>query len=144
MVQSESALFARILRDTRNVAVVGLSPNPTRPSYGVARFLQSLGWRIVPVNPGHAGETILGETAVASLADIPDPGAIDMIDIFRRSDAAGAVVEEALATLPNLKTVWMQLGVTAPHAADLARACGVDVVQDRCPAIEFPRLLAAR
>lgn len=144
MVQSESALFARILRDTRNVAVVGLSPNPTRPSYGVARFLQSLGWRIVPVNPGHAGETILGEAAVASLADIPDPGAIDMIDIFRRSDAAGAVVEEALATLPNLRTVWMQLGVTAPQAAELARARGVDVVQDRCPAIEFPRLLAAR
>ncbi|KFI34019.1 CoA-binding protein [Haematobacter missouriensis] len=144
MVQSESALFTRILRDTRNVAVVGLSPNPTRPSYGVARFLQSLGWRVVPVNPGHAGETILGETVVASLADIPDPGAIDMIDIFRRSDAAGAVVEEALAALPNLRTVWMQLGVTAPHAAVLARARGVDVVEDRCPAIEFPRLLAAR
>ncbi|KFI32073.1 CoA-binding protein [Haematobacter massiliensis] len=144
MVQSESALFTRILRDTRNVAVIGLSPNPARPSHGVARFLQSLGWRIVPVNPGHAGETILGETVVARLADIADPAAIDMIDIFRRSEAAGAVVEEALVALPNLRTVWMQLGVTAPRAAALARARGVDVVEDRCPAIEFPRLLATR
>ena len=134
----------RIARETKVIAVVGLSPRPERPSYGVARFLQARGHRIVPVNPGQAGGTILGEPVFASLSAIPDRDEVDMIDIFRRSDAAGAVVEEALATLPNLRTVWMQLGVTAPQAAELARARGVDVVQDRCPAIEFPRLLAAR
>lgn len=142
MVQSESALIEKVLRTTRVVAVVGLSPKPERPSFGVARYLQSLGWRIIPVNPGQAGGRILGEPVVASLSDIPDPGAVDMIDIFRRSEDVPPVVDEALAALPNLRTIWMQLGIRNANATALARARGVDVIENRCPRIEFPPLLA--
>ena len=132
--------FARIARETRVIAIVGLSPKPDRPSYGVAQFLQRRGYRIVPVNPAHAGEEILGETVRASLADVPDPAAVDMVDIFRRSEAVPGIVDEALAALPNLRTVWMQLGVESEEAAAAARARGVAVVMDRCPKIEFARL----
>lgn len=129
----------RIAAETRVIAVVGLSPKPERPSFGVARFLQARGHRIVPVNPGHAGGQILGETVHASLSDIPDRDAVDMIDIFRQSDAVPAIVDEALEVLPNLKTVWMQIGVMHPGAAAKAEAAGKTVVQDKCPKIEFPR-----
>ncbi|MGL5010175.1 MAG: CoA-binding protein, partial [Paracoccaceae bacterium] len=90
------------------------------------------------VNPGQAGQPALGTTVRASLRDIPEP--VDMVDIFRRSEEAGAVVDEALATFPNLKCVWMQLGVTDPAAAARARAKGVTAIMDHCPAIEIPRL----
>ncbi|MBV0893124.1 CoA-binding protein [Paracoccus sp. Z118] len=129
----------RIARDSKVIAVVGLSPKPERPSHDVARFLQSRGHRIVPVNPGHAGQTILGEPVFASLADIPDADQVDMIDIFRRSEAVGPVVDEALEHLPNLRTVWMQIGVTHAEAAAKAEAAGITVVQNKCPKIEFPR-----
>jgi predicted CoA-binding protein len=128
----------RILTETRTIALVGWSPKPDRPSHRVAAFLKARGYRVIPVNPGQAGQEALGETVRASLSDIGE--AVDMVDIFRRSEEAGAVVDEALAALPGLKTVWMQLGVVDEAAAARARAAGVEVVMDRCPAIEIPRL----
>jgi predicted CoA-binding protein len=139
MTQTE---IARIAAETRVIAVVGLSPKADRPSYGVARFLQDMGYRIIPVNPGHAGETILGETTYATLSDIPEPESVDMVDIFRRSESVPPVVDEALAALPGLKTVWMQIGVMHEGAAEKARAAGVTVVQNRCPKIDFPMVRA--
>lgn len=130
--------IARIARETRTIAVVGLSPKPDRPSHGVARFLQARGYRVIPVNPGHAGESILGETTYAALSDIPKDVDVDMVDIFRRSEAVPAIVDEALAELPALQTIWMQIGVMHAEAAEKARAAGKTVVQNRCPKIEFP------
>jgi uncharacterized protein len=128
-----------ILTTVRTIAVVGWSPKPDRPSHGVARFLAEKGYRVIPVNPGQAGQAALGTTVRASLADIDEP--VDMVDIFRRSEEAGAVVDEALATFPNLQAVWMQLGVEDQAAAGRAVAKGVMAVMNRCPAIEIPRLL---
>jgi len=138
MKQPDDAAIAGILRTTRTIALVGWSANPARPSHRVARFLAARGYRVIPVNPGHAGQVVLGETVRASLAEISDP--VDMVDIFRRSEAVLPVVQEALAALPGLKTVWMQLGVENADAAALAEARGLQVVQNRCPAIEIPRL----
>ena len=138
---AEADLIRDIVARTRTIAVVGLSPKSDRPSHGVAAYLQRAGFRIVPVNPGHAGQRILGEEVFADLAHLPEPEAIDMVDIFRRSEEVAPVVGEALDHLPNLRTVWMQLGISNPAAAALARAKGVDVIENRCPAIEFPRLL---
>ena len=132
--------IARIAAETRTIAVVGLSPKADRPSHGVARFLQDMGYRIIPVNPGHAGETILGETTYATLSDIPEGESVDMVDIFRRSESVPAVVDEALKALPGLKTVWMQIGVMHEGAAEKARGAGLTVVQNRCPKIDFPRI----
>lgn len=133
--------IARIARDTKVVAMVGLSPNEARPSWGVARYLQSQGIRVIPVNPGHDSQTILGERVYATLADIPAAEGVQLVDIFRRSDAVGQVVDEALAHLPDLQVIWTQLGVRDDAAAERARARGITVVQDRCPKIEFPRHL---
>jgi predicted CoA-binding protein len=138
MKQPDDIAIADILRTSRTIALVGWSPNPARASHGVARFLAARGYRVIPVNPGHAGQVVLGETVRASLAEISDP--VDMVDIFRRSEAVLPVVQEALAALPGLKTVWMQLGVENADAAALAEARGLQVVQNRCPAIEIPRL----
>ena len=138
MMQPDDTAIADILRTTRTIALVGWSPNPARASHGVARFMAARGYRVIPVNPGHAGQVVLGETVRASLAEISDP--VDMVDIFRRSEAVLPVVQEALAALPGLKTVWMQLGVENADAAALAEARGLQVVQNRCPAIEIPRL----
>ena len=133
--------IARIARDTKVVAMVGLSPNEARPSWGVARYLQSQGIRVIPVNPGHDGQTILGERVYATLADIPAAEGVQLVDIFRRSDAVGQVVDDALAHLPDLRVIWTQLGVRDDAAAERARARSITVVQDRCPKIEFPRYL---
>ena len=138
MKQPDDIAIADILRTSRTIALVGWSPDPARASHGVARFLAARGYRVIPVNPGHAGQVVLGETVRASLAEISDP--VDMVDIFRRSEAVLPVVQEALAALPGLKTVWMQLGVENADAAALAEARGLQVVQNRCPAIEIPRL----
>ncbi len=127
-----------ILTRTRRVAVVGVSMNPVRPSYYVARYLGLRNFDVVPVNPGHAGEMLLGQRVVARLSDIE--GDVDMVDIFRRSEHVGPIVEEALATFPGLRTIWMQIGVENPQAAAMARARGVDVVMNRCPKIEYQRL----
>ena len=129
----------RILTDTKVIAVVGWSAKAMRPSHGVAAYLARRGYRVIPVNPGHAGMvTAWGETVRATLSEITEP--VDMVDIFRNPDAVEPVVDEALAGLPGLKTIWMQLGVVHESAAAKARAVGVEVVMDRCPAIEIPRL----
>ena len=134
----DDARISTILTQTKVIALVGWSPKPDRPSHGVARFLKARGYRVIPVNPGQAGVQALGEVVRASLSDISEP--VDMVDIFRRSEAVGPVVEEALRVLPGLKTVWMQLGVINEPAAEAARAKGVQVVMNLCPAIEIPRL----
>ena len=134
----DDARISTILTQTKVIALVGWSPKPDRPSHDVARFLKARGYRVIPVNPGQAGVQALGEVVRASLSDISEP--VDMVDIFRRSEAVGPVVEEALRVLPGLKTVWMQLGVINEPAAEAARAKGVQVVMNQCPAIEIPRL----
>lgn len=124
-----------ILTTVRTIAVVGWSPRADRPSHRVAAFLAARGYRVIPVNPGQAGQTALGETVRATLAEA---GPVDMVDIFRRSQEAGAVVDDAIAA--GAGVVWMQLGVADDAAAARARAAGLRVVMDRCPAIEIPRL----
>ena len=125
-----------ILTTARVIALVGWSPNPDRPSHGVAAFLARQGYRVIPVNPGQAGMIALGEVVQPSLSAIVGP--VDIVDIFRRSAMAGAVVDEAIAI--GAGAVWMQLGVRDEAAAARARAAGLRVVMNRCPAIEFPRL----
>lgn len=124
-----------ILTSVKTIALVGWSPKPDRPSHRVAEFLKRKGYRVIPVNPGHAGEQALGETVVASLAEA---GPVDMVDIFRRSEEAGAVADEAVRI--GAKVVWMQIGVVDDAAASRARNAGLRVVMNRCPAIEIPHL----
>ena len=136
---NEDRLIHRILTAAKTVAVVGWSPKPDRPSHGVAAFLAARGYRVIPVNPGQAGQQALGATVRASLAEVAQmDGPVDLVDIFRRSEEAGAVVDEAIAI--GAKAVWMQLGVIDEAAAARAREAGLDVVMNRCPAIEIPRL----
>lgn len=125
-----------LLRDVRTIAVVGLSPKAERPSYGVARYLQGAGYRIVPVNPGHA--EILGERSYPTLAAAARDHTIDVVDVFRRSEQAGAVVDDAIAIHPRL--IWLQQGVMDPAAQARAEAAGIPCVMDRCLAVEH-RLL---
>ena len=132
-----SAVVRDLLRESRTVAVVGCSPKPERPSFGVARYLQRAGYRIVPVNPGH--DTILGERSYRTLADAAREHAIDIVDVFRRSEFAGAVVDEAIAIHPKL--IWLQLGVTDDAARARAEAAGVPIVMDRCLAVDHRQLL---
>jgi predicted CoA-binding protein len=127
-----------ILNRTKTVAVVGVSANPVRPSYYVARYLRLKGYRVIPVNPGLAGQELFGEIVYADLADVPVD--VDMVDVFRRSEAVPPIVDAALARWPKLQTIWMQIGVEHPQAAAIAEARGVDVIQDRCPKIEYQRL----
>ncbi len=128
----------KILTRTKVIAIAGVSPNPVRPSYYVARYLSLKGFTVIPVNPGHAGKTLFGQTAVASLRDITAP--VDMVDIFRRSEAVPPIVDEALEVFPGLNTIWMQIGVFHAGAAEITRARGVDVVMNRCLKIEYQRL----
>ncbi len=127
-----------ILKRTQKIAVVGVSPNSTRPSYFVARYLSLKGYKVVPVNPGHAGKMLFGQTIVADLSEAPKD--VDMVDIFRRSEAVPPIVEQSLDVFPNLKTIWMQIGVENEQAATMAEAKGIDVIQNRCPKIEYQRL----
>ncbi|MFQ5348499.1 MAG: CoA-binding protein [Rhodothalassiaceae bacterium] len=132
--------IAQLLSEVRTIAIVGWSVKPARPSHRVARFLVSRGYRVFPVNPGYAGRRFDDVGAVyAALEDIGGP--IDMVDIFRRPDEAGAAVDDAIRI--GARAVWMQLGVVDEAAAERARAAGLRVVMDRCPAIEMPRLALA-
>ncbi|GAA4914118.1 putative CoA-binding protein [Streptomonospora salina] len=134
-VADEDAI-RRVLHEARVWAIVGLGDNPQRPAYSVARFLQERGKRIVPVHPSAA--TVHGEQGYASLSDVPFE--VDVADVFRRSSDAGAVADEALGR-PDISTVWFQLGVVDADAAERVGAAGRTMVMDRCPAIEWPRLL---
>lgn len=136
---TDDATLRRILSETRTIALVGWSPKPDRASHGVAAFLAARGYRVIPVNPGQAGQAALGGVVRASLAEVREKdGPVDLVDIFRRSAEAGAVVDEAIAI--GARTVWLQLGVIDDAAMARARAAGMDAVQNRCPAIEIPRL----
>ena len=128
--------IARLLRETRTIALVGASDRPSRPSYGVMRTLQHWGYRVYPVNPQITGEHVHGEYVWRELAQIGER--IDLVDIFRRPDAAGEAVDQAIAI--GAKAVWLQLGLINHAAAARAEAAGLQVVMDRCPAIDLPHL----
>ena len=132
------ALLRKILNDAKTIAMVGSSDNWVRPSYFAMKYLQSKGYRVIPVNPKAVGKEILGETVYASLKDVPDK--IDMVDIFRNSEAAGEITDEAIEI--GAPIIWMQLGVRNDQAAKRAEAAGATVVMDRCPKIEYGRLNA--
>ena len=125
-----------VLMDTNTIAMIGASANWNRPSFFAMKYLQKKGFRVIPVNPGVAGQNILGETAVAALDEIGEP--IDMVDIFRNSVVAGSITDEAIEK--DAKIVWMQLGVRNDDAAKRAEDAGLRVVMNRCPKIEFARL----
>jgi uncharacterized protein len=133
---SDDARIRRILTEVKTIAVVGWSPKPGRASHGVAAFLKRRGYRVIPVNPGQAGQDSgLGEVVRGSLAEV---GPVDMVDIFRRAEEVGPVVAEAMAS--GARVIWMQLGIENAEAAAKAEAAGIEVVMNRCPAIEIPRL----
>ncbi len=137
-MQYSDDLLKDVLKRTKVIAVVGVSTNPVRPSYYVARYLSLRGYRVIGVNPGAAGQMLFGQKIVAGLAYIDAP--VDMVDIFRKPDAVPAIVDEALEVLPDLRTIWMQIGVEHAEAAAKAEARGITVVQNRCPKIEYQRL----
>jgi predicted CoA-binding protein len=125
-----------ILNANKVFALVGASPNQVRPSFFVQKYLLAKGYRVIPINPGHAGKEILGQTVYASLRDIPEP--VDVVDIFRNSTVALEIAREAIAI--GAKVLWMQLGVRNDEAATLAEEAGLQVVMNRCPKIEYGRL----
>ncbi|MBJ3762097.1 CoA-binding protein [Maribius pontilimi] len=128
----------RILQGTKRVACLGVSTNPVRPSYFVARYLSMKGFEVWPVNPAYAGDRLFGREIAADLADLPD--GIEMLDIFRASEHVPGIVDHALRVMPGLRVIWMQIGVRHEAAAARARAAGIEVVMDRCPKIEYQRL----
>ena len=137
--ETYSADYIRdILRSVKTIALVGASANEVRPSYFVMKYMIDKGYEVIPVNPGLAGQQLLGQTVYASLKDIPKP--IDMVDIFRNSEAAGPITEEALALEPRPSVIWMQLSVRNDAAAAKAEAQGVKVVMNRCPKMEYGKL----
>jgi predicted CoA-binding protein len=127
-----------ILNTVKSIAMVGISPKDNRPSYFAFKYLQERGYKMIPVNPGQAGKEILGQKVYAKLADIPEP--VDMVDVFRGSQFAMGIVDEALAMQPRPQVIWMQLTVRDDAAAAKAEAVGLKVVMDRCPKIEYGRL----
>jgi uncharacterized protein len=128
----------RILKGVKTIALVGASNNPARPSWIVTKYLSERGYDVIPINPGLSGQEILGLKVYASLAEVPRP--IDMVEIFRNSQAAGPITDQALALDPPPKVIWMQLSVRNDEAAARAEAQGVEVVMNRCPKIEYGRL----
>lgn len=134
----DDAFIADWLNRVRTIAVVGASPNPARPSHGVARYLAGRGYRVIAINPSQAGRSIAGLPTYARLADVPER--IDMVDVFRAPEYLSSVVDEALALSPRPTLIWGQLAVRDDDAAAKAEAAGLAVIMDRCPAIEIPRL----
>jgi len=136
----DDMMMQRVLKDTRTIAMAGASPNWVRPSNFAMKYLLGKGYKVHPINPGHAGKEIWDQTVYASLADVPGP--IDMLDIFRNSAAAGDLVDEAISLKDEkqIKIVWLQLGVINHEAAARAEAAGLIVIMDRCPKIEYGRL----
>ena len=132
------ALIRSVLTSVKTIAVVGASDNPARPSYLVFKYLMQRDFKVIPVNPGRVGHTMLGVPFMATLADIHEP--VDMVNIFRASEAALGVVDDALALVPLPKIIWMQLGVSNAAAAEKAEAAGLTVIMNRCPKIEYGRL----
>jgi predicted CoA-binding protein len=129
-----------ILNNTRTIAMVGASSNPERPSNRIMQYLQAAGFRVIPVNPGIGAEGLFGETAYASLEDVPDQ--FDMVDIFRRSDAVAGIVDELIPIIASkgVRYLWLQLGVVGEASADRAQAVGLEVIMDRCLKIEHKRI----
>lgn len=134
----DDAIIRDVLDRSKTIAMVGASAKTIRPSYFVLKYLLAKGYRVIPVNPGLAGKKILGQPCYASLSQIPQP--IDMVDIFRSSDAVPGIVEEALALVPQPSVIWMQLGVRHDEAARRAEEAGLTVIMNRCPKIEYGRL----
>lgn len=130
------AEIAQVLRETRTIALIGASDNPSRTSFRIMEYLQDQGYRVIPVNPRLEGKEVHGEMVFARIGDIPHP--IQMADFFINADRVGPLVDEAIEA--GVKTVWMQLGVIDDAAAERAEAAGLNVVMDRCPKIEIPRL----
>lgn len=139
MQMSSDNEMRNILRSVRTIALVGASPKPERPSNGVMKFLLDRGYHVIPVNPGQVGKVIHGQTVVAVLADINEP--IDMVDVFHTSQSLPGIVDEIIALEHRPAVLWTQLGVMHEDAAKKAADAGVKVIMDRCPAIEYPRLI---
>jgi predicted CoA-binding protein len=137
-----NAQLRGILHAVETIAMVGISPYWNRPSFFAMKYLQTKGYRVIPVNPRAAGDEILGETCYAALAEVP--GKIDLVDIFRGAEAAGGIVDEAIALKDekDIRVVWMQLGIRNDEAAARGEAAGLTVIMDRCPKIEYGRLHA--
>ncbi len=127
-----------ILNTVKTIAMVGFSPKENRPSYFAFKYLLKRGYRMIPINPGHAGKEVLGQKVYARLSEVPEP--IDMVDIFRGSEHVLPIVQEALTLTPRPSVIWMQLTVRNDEAAKLAEGAGMKVVMDRCPKIEYGRL----
>lgn len=136
MPLTSDADIAELLANARTIAMIGASDRPSRPSYGVMKFMQAHGYRVIPVNPQIAGQQVHGELVLYDLTEIREP--IDIVDIFRRPQAAGGAVDQAIDA--GARAVWLQLGVINQVAAAKAEAAGLKVVMDRCPKIEIMRL----
>lgn len=141
-MEYSDTFLREILTESKTIATVGVSTNPIRPSYFVARYLNLKKYRVLPVNPVYEGQLLFGEEILPSISAIPQDVNVEMVDVFRRSDQVLPVVEEAIEVLlpRGLKTIWMQIGVINEEAAALAKAAGLKVVMNRCPKIEHQRL----